>query len=368
MKKIILSLLIIIGFAATSYGQAFSESMGTISTSPRTITAHNTAGGWQNSFLTFSGTTNLSTGNASGGYSGASGDANIFFASNSTNDFTISGINTTSVTSPALAFGIRKDNTSGNQSGLVVEWSTNNWSTSTTLSYSSIPSGVGTTGWYYRIISGLPSSATLSIRFRATNEITGNAYRIDDVSVNSLSVLPVQITSFTAKANLQNIDLAWNTASEKDNARFDLLRSGDGKTFAKIGEVKGNGTTDVAQNYSFTDKNALPGTSYYQLKQVDKDGKSTLSEIVPVKSNIAASNFKVASNKQEGNVKLTVFAANEGQATFKIYDLNGRKVTEQKLSLSKGYSNVSIPFSGGNGLHIASLTTATETLTQKFIQ
>ncbi|RYF11966.1 MAG: T9SS type A sorting domain-containing protein, partial [Flavobacteriales bacterium] len=192
---------------------------------------------------------------------------------------------------------------------------------------------------------------------------------IDDILINDqTTVLPVSLTSFTAKANLQNVDLAWATASEKENARFDVLRSGDGKTFTKIGDVNGAGTTDAAKNYAFTDKNALPGTSYYQLRQVDNDGKPTLSEIVSVKSNVAASNFKVASNRQGGNVRLTVFAANEGKATFKIYDLNGRKLVVQELTLNKGYSNISIPFNGGTGLHIASLTTANETATQKFIQ
>lgn len=180
--------------------------------------------------------------------------------------------------------------------------------------------------------------------------------------------LPVSLTSFTTKANLQNIDLAWNTASEKDNSHFEVLRSGDGKTFTKIGEVKGAGTTDAATDYSFVDRNALPGVNYYQLNQIDYNGNATLSKVEAVKSNVAASNFKVAASKQDGTIKLTVFAANEGKATLKIYDINGRKVTEKELSLSKGYSNISVPFNGGNGLHIASLTTATETVTQKFIQ
>lgn len=211
-----------------------------------------------------------------------------------------------------------------------------------------------------------------SFMFYGESSTTNSAIlSIDDISYSNFIVpttLPVSLTSFTAKANLQNIDLAWATTAEKDNSHFDVLRSGDGKSFSKIGEVAGAGTTDLAKSYAFTDKNALPGTSYYQLRQVDNDGKPTLSEIVPVKSNVAASNFKVASNRQGGNVKLTVFAANEGKATFKIYDLNGRKLVAQELTLSKGYSNVSVPFNGGTGLHIASLTTATETATQKFIQ
>ncbi len=182
------------------------------------------------------------------------------------------------------------------------------------------------------------------------------------------ATLPVSLTSFTAKAYLQNIDLAWATASESNNSHFEILRSGDGKSFSKIGNINGAGTSNTPKSYIFTDKDALPGVSYYQLKQVDADGKSAESEIVAVKSNVAASNFSVFANKQEGTVRLTIFAANEGKGSIKIYDLNGRKLTEQQLSLHKGYTNVSVPFSGANGLHVASLTTASETVTQKFIQ
>jgi len=222
---------------------------------------------------------------------------------------------------------------------------------------------------------GLPSSnisGTITFRVWGYNDgentASGN-FMLNNITINGVtSTLPVSLTSFTAKANLQNIDLAWATASEKNNSHFDVLRSGDGKTFTKIDEVKGAGTTDATNNYTFTDKNALPGVSYYQLKQVDFNGNATLSKVEAVKSNVAASNFKVTTNQQEGTVKLTIYAANEGKATFKIYNLNGRKLTEQELTLSKGYSNLSVPFNGANGLHVATLTTATETVTQKFIQ
>jgi len=222
------------------------------------------------------------------------------------------------------------------------------------------------------VITGLniPVGGTIFIRWDDIDASgADDGLAVDDFSLTANHApLPVSLTSFTAKANQQNIDLAWNTASEKDNSHFEVLRSGDGKTFSKIGEVKGAGNSSSAKSYAFTDRDALPGVSYYKLKQVDVDGKSSDSEVAAIKSNVAASNFRVFANKQEGTVKLTVFASNEGKGTIKIYDLNGRKLTELQLSLNKGYTNVSVPFNGANGLHVASLTTANETVTQKFIQ
>lgn len=215
-------------------------------------------------------------------------------------------------------------------------------------------------------------SANLAVEqffFRYDTGSENAAISFDNFVINDqTTVLPVALHSFKAKANLQQVDLTWNTAAETNNSHFEILRSADGKTFNKIDEVKGAGTSTENRSYAYTDKDPLPGLNYYKLKQVDFDGQYSFSDVEQVKSNVATNNFKVAANKQNGTVKLTVYAANDSKATFKIYDLNGRKLAEQELNLSKGYSNVSVPFNGTNGLHIASLTTATETLTQKFIQ
>lgn len=230
---------------------------------------------------------------------------------------------------------------------------------------------VGTTRVFTAVSAWGAAVDLNAIRFMFTgtssNVGSGNI-DITNIEIHSLQTLPISLNSFKAKANLQQVDLTWNTAAETNNARFEILRSADGKTFNKIDEVSGAGTSTENRSYAYTDQNPLPGVNYYKLKQVDFDGQYSFSEVEAVKSNVAASNFKVAANKQNGTVKLTVYAANNGKATFKIYDLNGRKLAEQELNLSKGYSNVSVPFNGGNGLLIASLTTPTETLTQKFIQ
>ncbi|MFN0257373.1 T9SS type A sorting domain-containing protein [Pedobacter ureilyticus] len=361
MKKLLLFLLF--SAATHSFTKAqFSENMG----NPASTTVVSSYTGWQNNGMyTYAGTADVRTSSSSTGYLGASAAGNVFITNTLGRYFSIAGINTVALTNPAIEFGLFKNTTASDATDLTFEYSTNG------TDFTAIPipaqsTGGGTANWRLIRLIGLPNTSTLTIRF--TNSGTATQFRLDDIQVNSLSVLPVTLTSFTAKANLQNIDLTWSTASEKDNARFDVLRSGDGKTFHKIGEVKGNGTTDVAHNYTFVDKDALPGVSYYQLNQVDFNGNVTPSAVEAVKSNVAASNFKVTSNKQEGIVKLTVFAANEGKATFKVYDINGRKVKEKELSLNKGYSQISVPFNSANGLHIASLTTATETVTQKFIQ
>lgn len=377
MKKLLLSLLFISGFAATGYGQIYfnfgtgAANQNSTTNSNTSITATNAIS--NNNRANIAQITNTSTSN---NYAGASGDQNLaaaiwtgtFNKATSTYfEVTLTPDAGVPVLIKGISFGTRSTGTGPTK--FTVRSSIGDYDTELAGGDILANSTWVLKGPYsFDLIGTAGTEVKLRIYgYDGSGSTTAN-WRIDDLTLYYTTPLPVSLTSFTAKANQQNVDLAWNTASEKDNSHFDILRSGDGKTFSKIGEVKGAGNSSTAKNYAFTDKDALPGVSYYQLKQFDADGKSSDSEVIAVKSNVAASNFRVFANKQEGIVKLTIFAANEGKGSFKIYDLNGRKLTEQQLNLSKGYTNVSVPFSGANGLHVASLTTATETVTQKFIQ
>lgn len=90
--------------------------------------------------------------------------------------------------------------------------------------------------------------------------------------INTGQLLPIRLLSFTAQPEAAAVRLDWRTASEIDNDFFVLERSADGREFRSIGEVPGRGTTDLEAKYSFTDRNPLPGRSYYRLRQVDFDG------------------------------------------------------------------------------------------------
>ena len=95
--------------------------------------------------------------------------------------------------------------------------------------------------------------------------------------------LPVELTAFTARRDGEAIRLAWTTASEANNAGFEVQRSVEG-LWEPLGFVEGHGTTTEAQTYRFTDRDlpyAAPG-AMYRLRQVDTDGTETLSEAVEI--------------------------------------------------------------------------------------
>jgi hypothetical protein len=104
-------------------------------------------------------------------------------------------------------------------------------------------------------------------------------------SISSENPLPITLLSFTGRAMGNDGLLQWTTASEQDNAYFELLASGPDKGVREellpLGRVAGAGTSWAPLDYRFVDDRPdKHGTYYYQLRQVDFDGTSTLSHVI----------------------------------------------------------------------------------------
>mgnify|MGYP006094174163 CR=1 FL=1 len=95
-------------------------------------------------------------------------------------------------------------------------------------------------------------------------------------------ILPVEFSSFEAEKTKEKIKLAWKTASEINNDRFDIERSTDAVIYETIGAVKGNGNSLGLNDYTFVDESPLTGINYYRLKQIDIDGRFEYSDMVSV--------------------------------------------------------------------------------------
>ncbi|UYZ63921.1 T9SS type A sorting domain-containing protein [Hymenobacter weizhouensis] len=93
--------------------------------------------------------------------------------------------------------------------------------------------------------------------------------------------LPVTLVSFAARTAGADALLTWTTASELNNAGFEVERSSDAVKFEKIGFVAGRGTTSQEGAYRFVDAGAARNgrTWYYRLRQLDADGQATYSGV-----------------------------------------------------------------------------------------
>jgi hypothetical protein len=112
------------------------------------------------------------------------------------------------------------------------------------------------------------------------------------------AVLPVEILNFSGYTEGSSNRLVWTTANEINNKGFQIerLNCRDTRpcvsTWESMGFVNSKGNTAT---YQFTDKSPLRGLGAYRLRQIDNDGKETLSKIISL-SNTVKSSLKVYPN------------------------------------------------------------------------
>lgn len=101
------------------------------------------------------------------------------------------------------------------------------------------------------------------------------------LSFSDGGALPVELISLTTKITEEGNLIKWITASEIDNDYFTIERSFDGINFKKIHKQDGQGTTSIAQTYTFTDKDiTFTGLCYYKLLQTDFDGTTVTMGVI----------------------------------------------------------------------------------------
>jgi hypothetical protein len=141
-------------------------------------------------------------------------------------------------------------------------------------------------------------------------------------------IVPVELVSFSAMKDKNDVVLTWFTATETNNSGFEVQRKTDGE-FESIAFVEGKGTTTEVQNYIFRDNNLLSDSYTYRLKQMDYNGSFAYSDEVEIDIE-QPSVFYLGQNypnpfNPSTNIKYSIPAA--GFVTLKVYDLLGREVS-----------------------------------------
>ncbi|MBS1637065.1 MAG: T9SS type A sorting domain-containing protein [Bacteroidetes bacterium] len=162
-----------------------------------------------------------------------------------------------------------------------------------------------------------PSAFNSFSRFTLANKI-GGIY----------NPLPIELLSFDAKQVDKQVNLAWTTATEKNNDHFDVERSQDGSTFEYVGTVKayGDGNSLTEQHYTSVDPRPYQGLSYYRLKQVDKSGAYRYTNMVAV--NFGDDNVKIFPNPSADKVWVQL-KQNSKNTTIKVVDSYGDDVIKE---------------------------------------
>jgi hypothetical protein len=141
-------------------------------------------------------------------------------------------------------------------------------------------------------------------------------------------IIPVELTSFTASVNENNVTLNWVTATELNNLGFEIQRN-SGNDYQTVGFVNGHGTTNEAQEYSFTDV-VTPGSYSYRLKQVDFNGTFEYSDVLEVNVDVTVPDvFALEQNYPNPfnpSTKINFSLAVDSKVSLKVFDVLGQEV------------------------------------------
>ncbi|WP_442794912.1 LamG-like jellyroll fold domain-containing protein [Pelobium manganitolerans] len=167
--------------------------------------------------------------------------------------------------------------------------------------------------------------------------------------------LPVNLTSFTAKAQERGVLLKWTTQSEQNNSYFIIERSTDGQNFEQLKTITGHGTTQAVSNYMMEDGSPVAGINYYRLSQVDFDGNSKILGTQAIKFGFTAGEFLVFPNPIVNSLHIKV-PANLQQAKVSLFDSNGQAVFSKQVFSENGLLKVELENKPAPGVYVLSLS------------
>lgn len=112
-------------------------------------------------------------------------------------------------------------------------------------------------------------------------------------NVNFSTLLPIELTSFTAHGSEDAIHLEWEVASEKNLSDYRVEYSINGTNWREIDRVETVGPTSFNTQYNSTFTNDFPhGFVYFRLKQVSLDGSESYSKTIVLDNTISNESFK----------------------------------------------------------------------------
>jgi len=145
--------------------------------------------------------------------------------------------------------------------------------------------------------------------------------------VGNNETLPVEMLSFDVDKKDQKAILKWSTATEINNAGWNIQKSDNGFTWKTIDWIKGNVNSGNQKDYSYSDLIQRDGLTFYRLEQVDIDGQKSYSEV----RNIEMINDKISIFPNPANDHLYIRGI-EDEVIYQLHDMDGKLLYSAKAN------------------------------------
>jgi len=192
------------------------------------------------------------------------------------------------------------------------------------------------------------------------------------VTIDQTEALPVELNGFNGSVEGQDVILEWQTASEQNNAGFEIQRK-DTETgqFTNVGYVESKaegGTSSRSLSYQYRASDLDAGTHTFRLKQVDLDGGTSYSDPIDVTVGLEGSHTLTTYPNPVRDQAMVKFAVKEqARVTVELYNTLGQRVTTlyRDTPPAEQTQRVSLDADGlSSGLYVVRLRSKAVTSTQ----
>lgn len=169
-----------------------------------------------------------------------------------------------------------------------------------------------------------------------------------DLTVNGIltpqGTLPVKFSNLKATQTSRGINLQWSNMTESDVVDYTLERSSNGRNFTSVAQFNPSANNGGKADYQYMDASPLSGTSFYRIKAVETNGKTTYSDLARISIGGRNTLLNLYPNPVKGNaLGLQIDNLPAGKYSIRIYNGSAQAVTNQSLNHEGGSVSQTIP-------------------------
>lgn len=152
--------------------------------------------------------------------------------------------------------------------------------------------------------------------------------QIDMGAFEFQNTLAVEWLSFTASIKNTKGKLQWQVANEASTKYYEVLHKGVNDKWAVIGRVA---PQNNSKSYTYWHEQLVEGVNYYQINEVDRDGKKRPSEIKTLILNHANKGIQLFPNPTANKLKIIRLGNANENASLKIFNTIGQEIQQVEI-------------------------------------
>jgi hypothetical protein len=187
-----------------------------------------------------------------------------------------------------------------------------------------------------------------------TDRDTGQHY-VDFTGIDSFSrwtlsagpgaPLPLTYLLFNASCSSGQVSITWETAQQVNTKLFEVERSGDGSNWQVIGSIPAAGNSAVENDYSFTDKDPLPGNNEYRIAEYDLSNQVNYTQVILSTCGVGET-CSLWPNPVANTAWVNISSPDNTKAALRLYDSKGALMILKEIDLPAGNTQYNLDLTG----------------------